>query len=170
MNVTSSIQRSIRLSKYAAFRLRGPTQRIVWPTLDLIETLLGRRGPLIPPRRMMNVGSNQFTRSDFLAIGEELFDYLVRVGGLKPDDKVLDVGCGLGRMAILLTRYLSNQGSYDGFDIQEEGIEWCSERITPRFPNFHFKHADLHNAFYNPKGTYQPHEYRFPYPDASFSF
>jgi ubiquinone/menaquinone biosynthesis C-methylase UbiE len=152
------------------FGLRGLAGRLVWPALDLIDGLLGRRSPLVPPRRMMNVGSNQFTRNDFLAIGQDLLGYLVRVGGLKPDDRVLDVGCGVGRMAIVLTDYLSDEGTYDGFEIQAEGVKWCSDRITPRFPRFRFQHADVHNALYNPKGICPPHEYRFPYPDSSFSF
>ena len=30
--------------------------------------------------------------------------------------------------------------------------------------------ADLHNEFYNPRGKYQPENFRFPYEDNSFDF
>jgi SAM-dependent methyltransferase len=83
---------------------------------------------------------------------------------------VLDVGCGVGRMAAQLTRYMAPGSRYDGFDIVAEGIDWCAANITPRFPNFHFQHADIFNTQYNPRGKYQAHEYRFPYPDGHFSF
>lgn len=159
---------------YLATRVKNfilaPVQNMVWSILDASETFFKKRDPLTPPRRLMNVGSNQFTRSDFSKIGQELFQYLVQIGGLKPNDKVLDVGCGVGRMAIPLTRYLSAQGTYDGFDIVAKSIEQCAKTISPRFPNFNFYHADLFNSHYNPHGKYEPHQYKFPFPDKTFSF
>jgi ubiquinone/menaquinone biosynthesis C-methylase UbiE len=143
---------------------------VVWSILDASETFLGKRDPLVPPRRLMSVGSNQLTRSDFNKIGQELFQYLVEIGGLKPNDNVLDVGCGVGRMAIPLTRYLSAQGTYAGFDIVAESIQHCVQSISPHFPNFHFHHADLFNAHYNPDGKCSPHQHKFPFPNETFSF
>ena len=156
--------------KRAAKVVSDITQRGAWFVLDAIETFLGRRDPLTPPRRMMNVGSNEFTRSDFNAIGQEIFQRIVDIGGLKPNDKVLDVGCGVGRLAIPLTRYLSSEGSYDGFDIVAESIEQCRRTYSPRFDNFHFHHADISNTYYNPGGQYLSHQYKFPFPDETFSF
>ena len=59
--------------KKAAKIVREITQPGVWFVLDAIETFFGRRDPLTPPRRLMNVGSNEFTRSDFNTIGQKLF-------------------------------------------------------------------------------------------------
>jgi SAM-dependent methyltransferase len=47
-------------------------------------------------------------------LGRYYFDYLVR-RGLKPSQKVLDVGCGAGRVGVHLIRYL-NEGCYFGVD------------------------------------------------------
>jgi SAM-dependent methyltransferase len=149
---------------------RDTVQRGLWSVLDASDAILGKVDPLTPPRRLMNVGSNGFTRSDFNAIGRELFRYLVEVGGLTPNDKVLDVGCGVGRMAIPLTSYLSAAGSYDGFDIIAESIDYCTHKYSPRFPNFHFYHTDIYNTAYNPGGKGASHEYRFPFGDETFSF
>jgi len=143
---------------------RSLIQRAVWWILDL------RNDNMTPPRRLINVGSDTFTRSDFHTIGRELIGHLVRVGGLKPDDNVLDIGCGVGRMAIQLTSYLSPQGSYHGFDIVRPSVDYCRQAITTRFPNFQFHHADIENSNYNPRGTIHPQDFRFPYPDESFSF
>ena len=150
--------------------VRNLSRRVVWCLLDAGETLLGKKDALTPPRHLMNVGTNRFTRSDFSVIGQELFGYLVDIGGVKPDDKVLDVGCGVGRMAIPLTRYLSTEGRYDGFDIVAESVDHCTRTITPNFQNFRFHHANLFNTHYNPTGKFLPHSYKFPFPDETFSF
>jgi SAM-dependent methyltransferase len=107
---------------------------------------------------------------DFRKVGEEFRHYFIDLGNIQPDDRVLDVGCGIGRMAVPLTGYLSPRGEYWGFDIVREGINWCSTAIASRFPNFHFEHADVFNRHYNPAGTCPASEYRFPYADASIDF
>lgn len=132
---------------------------------DVLDSVLERRDPMTPPK-----GRIFFGGGDFNKIGEEYFRYFVDLGGLKPDERVLDVGCGIGRMAVPLTRYLSDQGSYKGFDVFPEGIGWCQENITPRCPNFRFQVADIKNKEYNPSGRFAASEYRFPYEDASFDF
>jgi SAM-dependent methyltransferase len=132
--------------------------------LDLRDSVTRRRDRLVPPRRLDFVG-----HSDFAATGEEFLAHFVELGGLQPGEHVLDVGCGIGRMARPLAGYLSSDGSYDGFDVNREGIEWCRRRYR-RYPNFRFQLADLFNARYNPHGSQRADEYRFPYDDASFTF
>lgn len=167
--IKRQLSRNVRVKK-AARVVYELIQRGVWFILDTGETLLGRKDPLTPPRRLMSVGSNEFTRSDFNTIGENLFQYLCDIGGLKPNDKVLDVGCGVGRMAIPMTRHLSSEGAYDGIDIVAESIEHCKQAYSHRHENFHFHHADAFNSYYNPGGKYLPHEYKFPFSDKTFSF
>ena len=107
---------------------------------------------------------------DFQAMGEHFLDRFKRLCGLQPHERILDVGCGIGRIALPLTKYLDVQGTYEGFDIVPEGIEWCNANITPRYPNFHFQLANVFNQLYNPGGRFQPKEYQFPYADATFDF
>ena len=133
--------------------------------LDSVDTVLGRRDPMIPPRRMIYIGSG-----DFRSRGDEFLGYFRDLCGLGEDESVLDVGCGIGRMAIPLTSYLSPRARYEGFDIVESGIRWCSERITPRYPNFRFQVADIYNKEYRPQGKCRGTEYVFPFADASFEF
>ena len=83
---------------------------------------------------------------------------------------MLDVGCGVGRMAIPLMRYLDHAGRYEGFDIVANGVAWCQENITPHHPNFRFHLADVFNRHYHPQGKYEAAEYRFPYDDHTFDF
>lgn len=132
---------------------------------DSIELLSGKRDRLTPPEWMIFVGGG-----DFKTIGEEFVNYFVEPGGLKWGDRVLDVGCGIGRMAVPLTHYLKNGGSYDGIDIVRQGIKWCGKKITSRYPNFRFHLADIFNCAYNPTGKIIAAEYQFPFQDESFNF
>jgi SAM-dependent methyltransferase len=131
---------------------------------DAADTLSGRRDRLTPPRRLDFVG-----HSDFVATGDEFLDHFVTLGGLQPVERVLDVGCGIGRMARPLAGYLSDEGSYEGLDVNREGIGWCRRRYR-RHSNFHFRVADLFNAKYNPGGAHKTVDYRFPFDDGSFDF
>ncbi len=133
--------------------------------LDALDAALGRRNELTPPRRLIFVG-----RGRFLEIGNEFTEYFKQLVDLKPNQRVLDVGCGIGRIAIPLTKYLSADGSYDGFDIVPQGIAWCREKISARYPNFRFQLADIRNSEYNPRGAKTAAEFRFPYEDRSFDF
>jgi len=92
---------------------------------------------------------------------------LIDAGALTPSDRVLDIGCGVGRVAAPLTRVLK-EGSYAGFDVVPDSIHWCQRRITRRHPNFTFQLADIRNQMYNPTGQVSAAEFRFPYEDASF--
>ena len=131
---------------------------------DTIDFLLGRRDELTPPKRLVfNVGYN-------FKVGQKFIQYFSGLGGLKQSDRVLDVGCGIGRMAVPLTKYLNKQGSYEGFDIIPKAIDWCRRKITPKYPNFYFQLADIYNKRYNPRGKYISSEYKFPYEDRSFDF
>ena len=130
--------------------------------LDAVDS---RRDPPLPPRRMRRAvgGADTFT-----ALGDHVVQHLVELGGLQPAFAVLDVGCGSGRVAMPLARYLDSSARYEGFDTDREAIEWCQSHVTPRHPNFRFQFADLYNELYNPAGRYSASEYRFPYEDASF--
>ena len=133
--------------------------------VDNFELLFGLRDELTPPKRMIFIGSG-----DFKKIGEEFLEYFIKIGGLKTTDRILDVGCGIGRMAIPITKYLSKKGSYEGIDIVNDGIKWSTEKITSKYPNFRFQLADIFNETYNPKGKYKSSDYKFPFEDKSFDF
>lgn len=145
--------------------IKPAARRIFHLPADVLNSLLGRRNPLTPPKGKVFFGGGDFDR-----VGEEYFRYFIELGDLKPDERVLDVGCGIGRMAVPLTRYLSDRGSYEGFDVFPKGIGWCQENITPKYPNFRFRVADIKNKEYNPGGRFAASGYEFPYADSSFDF
>lgn len=121
---------------------------------------------LTPPKDMViSIGGGNFKE-----VGEEFFRYFVEFGDLKPDEKVLDVGCGVGRMAVPLINHFTGEGCYEGFDIMPNCIDWCKENISSRNPKFHFRLANIYNKQYNPGGKYKALEYSFPYGDHAFDF
>lgn len=144
--------------------IRWTLRRIYFLPADLLDRLLGQRDELVPPRGKNFTG----VPIGFKSSGETSVRQLVDLAALTPDSKVLDVGCGLGRVAVPLTRYLTAHGSYDGLDIVRSGIDWCNENIASKYPNFHFTVADVFNKEYNPSGRVEASDYRFPYSDEAF--
>ena len=76
---------------------------------------------------------------------------------------------GIGRMAVPLTQYLST-GTYDGMDVVADGINWCSQNVTPAYPAFRFHHMDVANDLYNPQGRIDPNAVTLPFADKGFDF
>jgi SAM-dependent methyltransferase len=93
--------------------------------------------------------------------------YFIDLCELKPDDRVLDVASGTGRMARSLTRYLKG-GSYEGIDIVARSVQWCQRTYASRYPNFRFHFADIDNKVFNPDGKLKASEYRLPFETSSF--
>jgi len=134
---------------------------------DLRDALSSNgRDPLVPPRRLAGYVGD----SDFRSTGEEFLGHFIALGGLTHTDRVLEIGCGIGRMARPLVSVLRPPGSYDGFDVVAAGIDWCRQRYVGTPAPFRFVHADLRNAAYNRDGRAAAEEYRFPWEDGSFDF
>lgn len=147
------------------WRLGKLAKSFAFTAIDAVDVVLNRRPDMVPPRRLQVGGYHDFER-----IGREFMGYFVTLGRLEPDHAVLDIGCGVGRMAVPLTRYLSSDGSYVGFDILRPQIEWCQRNIAATHPNFSFSCIDLHNNHYKPDGAQDPSVFEFPFEDKSFDF
>ena len=129
------------------------------------------RNPIpAPPIELIEYVSGTTDQEQSRAVANYHLRTFINHAGLNADDCVLDVGCGIGRVAVALTEFLSTRGRYEGFDISREAIEWCRNEVTSRFPNFRFQHANLFNDFYNPSGPIRARRFRFPYAASTFDF
>lgn len=143
--------------------MRRLARRFWFLPLDLYESATGKRDPMVPPKGRIFIGSG-----DFVSTGESIREQLVTLAGLQPSHRVLDVGCGMGRVAVPLTATLDEQGSYEGFDIVPSAIKWCRNKITSRHPRFRFTHIDLKNDLYNLRTNQEAKSFVFPYRDGEF--
>lgn len=130
--------------------------------------LFGARAGFIPPLRLMHDGPVGYR--EFKENGEEFFRHYVELCGLKPDEDILDIGCGIGRKTLPLIDYLSERGSYTGLDIVKSGVDWCTAKYTSRYPNFRFQLSDVYNHLYHPEGKHKASDYQFPFADNQFDF
>lgn len=127
----------------------------------LPKDLFRRQEELMPPEGMIYTGSG-----DFLQQGKQWLAFFQSVG-LQPQHRFLDIGSGIGRIAIPLTQYLTTE--YQGFDAVKQGVDWCESHIANRFPHFHFQYVDLFNDLYKADGL-RAETYPFPYPPNHFDF
>lgn len=139
--------------------MRLSVRRLVYWPLDLISS----KNDLIPPQGLIYTG-----RGDFLKVGKYWAEKFIKEGGLNPRHTFLDIGSGIGRIAVGLTDFL-NEGKYEGFDAVRQGVDWCNENIHPKYPNFKFTYADLSNDLYKSSGS-EASVYVFPYDSNSFDF
>ena len=146
--------------------MRPAASRLYYTALDGLDFIAGRRDPLVPPKRLLRISTDP--SSDYRATGAAFREFLVTHCGLRPDQAVLDVGCGVGRIAVALSGYLEAGGRYEGFDIVPEEIAWCRRQVSSRFPNFHFQLADISNQAYNPSGKTRASDYQFAYEAQTF--
>jgi ubiquinone/menaquinone biosynthesis C-methylase UbiE len=156
---------TMRMGSAIRLCVRGG-RRLLGLVIDATGIITGRRDPLIPPQELVDLVGG----GDFRAIGEEYFQELTGRGGLQAYHRVLEVGCGCGRMAIPLMRHISGKGRYYGFDVSKKCIAWCKRHIERKSTKFRFLHADIRNGLYNPAGTILPEHFVFPYADGFFDF
>lgn len=149
------------------FLLRRKLDRLF---LDVPDALFRRavgRGHWPPYSLRAFVGGAQ----GFEETGQWFVDELWRLGLLGRGTRILDIGCGCGRVAYSLAtdeRLAGLNIRYTGMDIDADCVAWCRAHITPKNESFDFYHADCGNVSYNPNGAEAAGGYSFPHAADSF--
>ncbi|MBI5915141.1 MAG: class I SAM-dependent methyltransferase [Bacteroidetes bacterium] len=142
---------------------RFAVRRLYYLPLDTWEAVTGQRGGLAPPRGLIYTGGGDFKQS-----GERTLANFKEFCNLKPSHHVLDVGSGIGRIALPLTQFLDKKnGSYEGFDVVKKGVDWCTQNIAAHHLNFRFRYISLDNDLYRTNGD-SAARFRFPYDSDRF--
>ncbi|HKS09571.1 MAG TPA: class I SAM-dependent methyltransferase [Pyrinomonadaceae bacterium] len=102
--------------------------------LDYVSRSINGKADFPPLHLRRHVGPLR----TFEASGAEFMTYLRLLLDLQPNERVLDIGCGCGLMALQLKDYLDSNGAYAGVDIHGPSISWCTNHITTAHPNFRF--------------------------------
>jgi SAM-dependent methyltransferase len=118
----------------------------------------------VPPKSLIFTGGGNFQKTGF-----KFMEIFKKHGLVTPEDTLLDIGSGIGRIAAPFTNYLSVDGKYFGIDIMSQGINWCQNNISSQFPNFDFRLIDLKNDLYKNDGG-EAAELTFPYSSDFFDF
>lgn len=147
-------------------------RRLYYLPADTLDSITGKRHKYVPPRGLIYTGSSAGS-DKFIKQGQQQLSVLKQTADLKSEDRVLDIGSGIGRTAIALSGYLNSKGSYEGFDVVKLGVDWCNSRLGKDFPNFKFKYVPLYNDLYN-DSKQKADDFVFPYEadefDKVFSF
>lgn len=158
--MASGLQKYKRKLFYALSPLwRRRVRKLYYLPLDLLSP----HDPKIPKRGEIFTGAG-----DFVKDGNDFANYLIENCELNASTHILDIGCGIGRLAYSLTHKLGNEGLYNGFDVVADGINWCTQNITSKHPNFTFNHIDITNDLYN-KGSLDASNFVFPYQPKHFN-
>ncbi len=100
--------------------------------------------------------------------GAEFMVHLQTICNLQPRERVFDIGCGCGLMALHLLDFLDSQGGYAGVDVHKPSVTWCQRNIGDRYQNFEFAHIDFQNDVYNSRGVDRSSNFAFPFADQTF--
>ncbi|CAA9311266.1 MAG: hypothetical protein AVDCRST_MAG68-1234 [uncultured Gemmatimonadetes bacterium] len=118
--------------------------------------------PVPPLRYIVRTGvSNSifFPHDYYLTSSGNTWMYFFATGAARLDSTIVDIGSGVGRTAVALRDFhyhgVKFTGTYHGFDVDRDMVEWCSRN----FPGdrFRFHWVDAGSTVYNPGGVRDLH-------------
>jgi SAM-dependent methyltransferase len=86
---------------------------------------------------------------------------------LRRDARIVDIGCGWGRLAAALVEELDPIAEYHGFDPKRDHVRWAQTNLMPRHQAFNFHITNLANRIYNPGGVLRTETFVVPFSTAS---
>ncbi len=158
-------QQEANLITFTVWFLKGFFNFMVNP---LRSQTINYGGVILPAKHLRFGGKNFQKDKDFFdsACGEA--ERLVQHCGLTLDSRVLEIGCGPGRLPIGILQKVGDIRQYSAIDVDRKSIEWCKRYIHKGHPAFTFTHIDVANLRYNKKGKIAQTGIRLPFADHSF--
>jgi SAM-dependent methyltransferase len=95
----------------------------------------------------------------FEVIGKQLVSLLINHARLSNNTRILDLGCGTGRLA----KQLPDHKHYIGLDINEYFLSYCIKQ----YPHHRFILSEVQHDEFNPSGAIQVGDYSLPIDNCS---
>jgi SAM-dependent methyltransferase len=105
----------------------------------------------LPPGKFRMGGKHFKNDAAFVKTAVRDVKRLERYAGLTAQSRLLDWGCGAGRLAVGVREHLGRVADYHGVDVQAELVDWAQANLAG--PGFRFTCVDVSNERYNPDGT-----------------
>ncbi len=100
-------------------------------------------------QRMVSSGLNDVVGGgDPHALGKINSNIIDKLAAIEPGMRVLDFGCGCGRIALPVLERLGSAGSLVGVDILPSMVSFCANEISPHFSNAEFFCLQADNSHY----------------------
>jgi SAM-dependent methyltransferase len=115
------------------------------------------------PNAALRESSSDTDLGNFYAIGEAWAQLAISLATTDAP-RVVDIGCGCGKMARFFV--MNPKVQYLGLDVFGPAVAWCREAFQ-HFPSFRFEHLDVYSSVYNPSGAMQPEVVVLPIADAT---
>jgi len=123
----------------------------------------------IPPPELRRLIGDGDSEEEFVRVGSGIAGMMASLGLLERGCRLLDVGCGCGRVAYFLRD--SPIGSYAGFDRNPDLVAWAEAHLGAADPRFRFLHVSVASPYElldGHRGSSSAQALRFPFPDAEF--
>ncbi len=142
-------------------------RRFAWFITDIFEIFSCKRQSTTPGKRLRFMVGPFNDPATYEQDAKDFIESVLSRIKLPNNSKVLEVGCGSGRLIFELFRNKPKY-HYFGFDIIPELIRWSKHISTRLHGKFEFTHANIYNSLYNPNGVSKGSKYAFPYDDDMF--
>lgn len=119
--------------------------------MDIAEEDERAQALVLPPTDLRMGGEHFLDDDDFVQSAIEDVRRLEEYAGLNRDCRLLDWGCGAGRLAVGVKAVLGHVREYHGVDVQPQLVEWAIENLSDERTRFSL--VPSANARYNPEGS-----------------
>ena len=131
------------------------------------EKYVKYKGSILPPKHLRLCSRDYRDDRYFLKSAELEAERLRTRLDCDLSSRVLDIGCGAGRLAIGILRRIGDIDYY-GLDVLRDRIDWCNRFLARSHPSFHFLFLDVYSTRYNTSGRPIDDTFMFEFPDSHF--